>query len=199
MQNSGEYIVSADRDAVWAALNDPDVLVTCIPSCRALERRDESHLHAQFAVQTGQSEALFDAEIELQDMRAPQSCTAVAVAKGDAAELSTVTVRLELEVQDEVSTCVGYEIEASLGGAIAGLDAMATKDPGSELMLQFLGALDLRVSGENPDDEAGVNAQTGQVTAASDSRAAPSYEESGTNGFWLIGFGVLFLAIVLSI
>ena len=33
MEVSGEYLIAADRDAVWNAMNDPEVLRKCIPGC----------------------------------------------------------------------------------------------------------------------------------------------------------------------
>ncbi|MCC4244980.1 SRPBCC domain-containing protein, partial [Stappia indica] len=34
----GEYRILAGRGAVWAALNDADVLRRCIPGCEELEK-----------------------------------------------------------------------------------------------------------------------------------------------------------------
>ena len=36
MDMSGEYRIAAPREAVWAALNDPDLLRQCIPGCEEI-------------------------------------------------------------------------------------------------------------------------------------------------------------------
>ena len=36
MDMSGEERIAAPREAVWAALNDPEVLKACIPGCQSL-------------------------------------------------------------------------------------------------------------------------------------------------------------------
>ncbi len=36
MEMSGEYRIEASRDAVWAALNDPEILKQAIPGCEEM-------------------------------------------------------------------------------------------------------------------------------------------------------------------
>ena len=38
MTMNGEVQLAASREAVWAKLNDPEVLKTCIPGCEQLEK-----------------------------------------------------------------------------------------------------------------------------------------------------------------
>ena len=38
MEQSGEYRITAPRERVWEALNDPDVLCACIDGCQSLTR-----------------------------------------------------------------------------------------------------------------------------------------------------------------
>lgn len=38
MDLTGEYTIPAKREAVWAALNDPDVLKVCMPGCDEMEK-----------------------------------------------------------------------------------------------------------------------------------------------------------------
>ena len=39
MTMNGEVQLAAPREAVWAKLNDPEVLKACIPGCEELENR----------------------------------------------------------------------------------------------------------------------------------------------------------------
>ena len=41
MTMTGEAILPASKEAVWAKLNDPEVLKACIPGCQSLEATDE--------------------------------------------------------------------------------------------------------------------------------------------------------------
>ena len=38
MTMSGDFVLPADKDTVWAKLNDADVLRVCIPGCQSLEK-----------------------------------------------------------------------------------------------------------------------------------------------------------------
>jgi len=38
MTMQGEVALAADRATVWAALNDAEILKSCIPGCQSLEK-----------------------------------------------------------------------------------------------------------------------------------------------------------------
>ena len=46
MKMTGSYEIAADRETVWAALNDPEILRECIPGCDSLEMTAENELTA---------------------------------------------------------------------------------------------------------------------------------------------------------
>ena len=46
MTMNGEVQLPATREAVWAKLNDPEVLKACIPGCEELEKTDEHGFRA---------------------------------------------------------------------------------------------------------------------------------------------------------
>ena len=43
MRQTGEYQISASRDAVWQALNDPDLLGQCITGCQHVKKIDDEN------------------------------------------------------------------------------------------------------------------------------------------------------------
>ena len=49
MEFTGEYRIPADRETVWSALNDPDMLKACIPGCEELEKRSHTEFTARVA------------------------------------------------------------------------------------------------------------------------------------------------------
>ena len=46
MDQSGEYRIAADREAVWSGLNDPDVLAQCIEGCQSLQQLETARIEA---------------------------------------------------------------------------------------------------------------------------------------------------------
>ena len=46
MDFSGRYVIPAPPEAVWAAINDPDILKACIPGCQSMEKTDPTDFEA---------------------------------------------------------------------------------------------------------------------------------------------------------
>ena len=59
MTMNGEVQLAAPREAVWAKLNDPEVLKTCIPGCEELEKTDENGFRAVAKMKVGPVSARF--------------------------------------------------------------------------------------------------------------------------------------------
>ena len=59
MQMTGEYRIEAPREAVWTALNDPEVLRQCIPGCEALEKTSDTAFSAKVNAKVGPVSAMF--------------------------------------------------------------------------------------------------------------------------------------------
>ena len=61
MEQSGEYRMRADRQAVWRALNDPEVLAECIDGCQSMEQVAEDRFEASVKAKVGPVSATFAA------------------------------------------------------------------------------------------------------------------------------------------
>ena len=59
MELSGERRLPASREAVWAALNDPEVLRTAIPGCDSLDKLSETKFEATVTSRIGPVKAKF--------------------------------------------------------------------------------------------------------------------------------------------
>ena len=55
----------ADRQTVWAKLNDPEVLKVCIPGCQSLEKTSENEMQAVAKVKVGPVSATFKGKVTL--------------------------------------------------------------------------------------------------------------------------------------
>ena len=47
MDMTGEYLVPAPQQAVWEALNDPEVLKQCIPGCDEVNKTSDTSFDAK--------------------------------------------------------------------------------------------------------------------------------------------------------
>src|SRR3546814_3405321 len=77
MELLGEQLISAGRQTVWNALNDPDVLARCVPGCEEITRLSENQLQVRLLVKMGPVRSRFAGTLTLEDINAPQSCSLV--------------------------------------------------------------------------------------------------------------------------
>ena len=59
MTMSGEQQLTANREKVWAALNNPEVLKACIPGCETLDVTGENEFSAVATNKIGPVKARF--------------------------------------------------------------------------------------------------------------------------------------------
>jgi carbon monoxide dehydrogenase subunit G len=62
---AGRYLISASRQKVWEALNDTEVLKSCIPGCTRMEFVAPDELEAEMGVQLGPVKLTFNGELKL--------------------------------------------------------------------------------------------------------------------------------------
>ena len=140
MKMDGTERIPAPREAVWEALNDPDVLQKCIPGCQSLEKVDDTHLTATVQVKMGPVKASFDGEVELTNINAPISYTIRGEGKGGVAGHASGGADVSLMEAGE-ETELSYDIDAKVGGKIAQLGSRLVDSTAKKLAKQFFGNL----------------------------------------------------------
>ena len=89
MELTGDILIAAPRHKVWAGLNDPEVLVRCIPGCEAMEATSPTERTARVAVKVGPVRARFVGHIRMEDVRENEGCTLNFEGSGGAAGMAT--------------------------------------------------------------------------------------------------------------
>ena len=112
MTMNGEVQLAAPREAVWAKLNDPEVLKACIPGCEELEKTEDNGFRAVAKMKVGPVSARFKGKVTLSDLDPPNGYKISGEGEGGVAGFAK-------------------------GGATVGL---AEKDGGTLLTLQCRGA-----------------------------------------------------------
>jgi uncharacterized protein len=82
MDFGGRYRIAASRDAVWAALNDPDILRAAIPGCSRIAWSGAQTLDLEITVNLGMVKPTFKGELELSNVVPAQSYTLSGRGKG---------------------------------------------------------------------------------------------------------------------
>ena len=123
MDMSGERRLAAPRQAVWEALNDPEVLKACIAGCEKLEKTSDTEMTATVAVKIGPISARFGGKVTLSDIDAPNSYTISGEGQGGVAGFGKGGAAIRLQDTDGGGTLLTYEVKAQVGGKIAQLGA----------------------------------------------------------------------------
>ena len=140
MKMDGTERIPAPREAVWEALNDPEVLRACIPGCQSLERDGEG-FNATVQVKMGPVKANFAGEVELQDIVPSESYTIVGSGKGGVAGHASGSSRVRLADAEAGETELRYDVEAQVGGKIAQLGSRLIDSSARKLAGQFFANL----------------------------------------------------------
>ncbi len=206
MEQQGEYLIPAPQSAVWAALNDPEVLARCIPGCQTMVREDDTHFSAKVKAKVGPVSATFDVGLELQDVAAPDSYRISGNVKGGPAGFGKggATVRLETiraaQTGRASQTRLTYDIDASIGGKLAQVGSRlidaATRKMADEFFTAFSAQIGVSsavgsMAAQAPD--AGSDRSLASVDAAS------RYETGGQWKIWSVVIVIFVLAMVLAI
>ena len=119
MKLSGTYQINLEKQKVWEALNDPEILKKSIPGCEEFKKNSETEFTATATNKIGPFNASFTGDIELKDLNPPNSYKIigsgnypVGFANGEA------MVTLE---DFDGGTKLNYVVEVNVGGKIAQL------------------------------------------------------------------------------
>jgi carbon monoxide dehydrogenase subunit G len=73
MNMTGEVQLSASREAVWAMLNEPAVLKSCIPGCESLDKDSDNEFRAVATIKIGPVKARWKGKVRFSDLDPPNS------------------------------------------------------------------------------------------------------------------------------
>ena len=117
MKLSGSYQINLEKQKVWEALNDPEILKQAIPGCDEFIKNSDNEFTAKATNKIGPFNASFTGDIQLGDLDPPNSYkisgsgnSPVGFASGEAS--------VKLEDQDKGTKLI-YEVQANVGGKIA--------------------------------------------------------------------------------
>ena len=148
MDITGEYTISAPRDVVWAALNEPEVLKRTIPGCKELEQRSPTDLAAKVTLKIGPISATFNGNVVLENLDPPSSYDIVGQGQGGAAGFAKGRAHVELTEIDADTTKLAYTAKAEVGGKLATLGGRLIQATSKKLADQFFGSFAKELNGD---------------------------------------------------
>ena len=117
MKLTGSYEIQLDKNSVWKALNDPEILKKCIPGCEEFIKNSDTSFTATATNKIGPFNATFSGNIELQDLKPSESYKIVGEGNSPVGFASGEAVVILSESNG--ITKLTYKVEANVGGRVA--------------------------------------------------------------------------------
>ncbi len=166
MEITGIQVLTAPRQKVWDALNDPDTLKQCLPGCESVEKVGSDEFKVVMVSAIGPLRARFNGTLRMTDATPPSSCTMVFDGQGGAVGFgkgsSTVTL---VEVAE--GTELSYTAQAQIGGKLAQVGSRLIDSVARKMADDFFKAFKRHLAPpELPSQGAGTASQDLAVTPA---------------------------------
>ena len=147
MKLSGTYQINLEKQKVWEALNDPNILKESIPGCEEFNKDSDTKFTATAKNKIGPFNASFTGNIELKDINPPNSYTIVGSGNSPVGFASgEADVKLE---ENENGTKLIYEVEANVGGKIAQVGSRLIDMTAKKMADTFFGKFSDLITPEN--------------------------------------------------
>ena len=137
MQMNDSQRIPAPKQAVWAALNDPEILKQCIPGCQSLEMSSPTEMTATVVFKVGPVKATFGGKVTLSDLDPPNSYRISGEGSGGVAGFAKGGAAVCLEAEGPDVTVLHYEVNAQIGGKLAQLGQRLINGAAKKLADEF--------------------------------------------------------------
>ena len=117
MKLNGSYQINLEKQKVWEALNNPEILRQSIPGCDEFKKNSDTEFTATATNKIGPFNASFTGDIELKDINAPNSYV-IEGSGNSPVGFASGSAKVSLE-DFEGGTKLNYEVDANVGGKIA--------------------------------------------------------------------------------
>jgi hypothetical protein len=117
---NGTATLNAPPDLVWAALNDPRVLVRTIPGCERLEALGDDRYTMTVTAGVASIKGTYLGDVALTDPEPPTAFTLKASGAGAPGTVEAA-VRVTLDQAADGGTLLSYAADAVVGGAVGGV------------------------------------------------------------------------------
>ena len=140
MELDGEFHIAADRETVWRALNDPEILRLAVPGCETLEKVSDTEFTAKVTLKIGPVKASFKGRVTLGDLDPPNSYSISGEGQGGVAGFARGSAQVTLS-EDGDGTMLRYRATATVGGKLAQVGQRMISGVSQKLAGQFFSAL----------------------------------------------------------
>jgi uncharacterized protein len=140
----GDHRFAAPRQEVWKALLDPDVLARTVPGSQGLRSCGDHQFEGELKMKIGPVQGVFQGKVTLEDLDPPNGYTLHLDGRG-APGFVNGTGAIRLEDDPAGGTLLRYDVDAQVGGRIAGVGQRLLDSSAKVITRQALEALDVQI------------------------------------------------------
>jgi uncharacterized protein len=191
----GRYEFQADRQSVWKALQDPELLAATLPGAKSLEVVGPDRYKITADVGVGSVKGTYDGVFSMTEKKDFESCVLSGSASGGAGSIE-VEALSRLSDSNGGGSLLVYEAEAQVAGPIAGVGQRMIGAASKRMSNDFFRAIDGALTGA-------------PVTAAASTAAEPVAEigrvyarppaAASDNKTFLMGLAVGFALAIIGV
>ena len=204
MEILGQQLISAPRQTVWDALNDPLILKECLPGCESVEQLSPEEFRVVIKTAIGPLKARFQGSLKISEAKVPESCVMHFEGQGGAIGFGKGTASVTLKEAAD-GTDLSYEAKAQIGGKLAQVGSRLIDSVAKKMADDFFKAFQIAV-GPKSTEQMTVTADvpkeaptSGVITsAATRLESSPQRPEKKVPAWWLFPAFVLGAAIMLA-
>ena len=183
MEMSGEQRIALSQQRVWEALNDPEILKSCIPGCESIERVADNQYKVAMTAAVGPVKAKFTGKLTLADLDPPRAYSLAFEGSGGAAGFGKGSAQVTLAPEGSGGTVLRYKATASVGGKLAQIGSRLIDGVARKMADEFFERFNNAVAPAQP-------------AAPMPEVALPAHRATVPGWLWVIA-GVLILLIAL--
>ncbi len=195
MELTGEYRIPAPRDAVWRALNDPEVLRQAIPGCEEIQKLSDTEMTAKVTARVGPVKASFTGRVTLSDLDPPNGYKITGEGQGGVAGFARGSADIRLKPDETgTGTILAYKVGAAVGGKLAQIGSRLIEGTARKMADEFFAKFaELVTAGAAPADMAAPAAAAAPATTA----AAPQSPRGLSPVVWIGGLIAIVVLVLL--
>lgn len=133
---SDEVHIPLDRNTVFNALNDPEILKQSIPGCEELNQISDNEMEATVVVKFGPVKASFNSNVEIDPSAGPEVFKLTGSGDAGVAGFAKGGADVHLSEQDD-GTLLSYEVNIDISGKLAQVGSRLVEGTSKRLAKKF--------------------------------------------------------------
>jgi len=139
LEIGGTETIAASPEVLWRSLNDPEVLMRCIPGCRSMSAVGPDAFKIELQLRVAAVGGTFEGEVALSDKEPPFRCR---IAVSGAGTLGQGNGAATLEIAPhETGSQLTYAGSGEIGGLVAGVGQRILGSVSKHLIGRFFTSL----------------------------------------------------------